>query len=310
MSDVPIAYIVFNRPRHTERTFAAIRAQRPSRLFVVADGPRPGHASDVENCRRVRDIVAQVDWPCDVQRDYAEANLGLKRRVGSGLDRVFAEVERAIVLEDDCLAHPDFFPFCENLLERFAADERIWVVGGSNLQDGRRQGSASYYFSRYNHCWGWATWRRAWRHYESGIPFWPQWKASPEWRALLPDRRERDYWSGIFDRVHRGEIDSWAYPWTASVWRHGGITATPAVNLVSNIGFGPDATHTRAAEDRAGRPVEALGPLVHPTTIAIATELDRYVFRESFGGKYLGPAGLVRRAAKRLHRIVLRAHEP
>src|SRR5262249_2982569 len=137
MNTPPIAYIVFNRPHHTQRTFSTIRAQRPEKLFVIADGPRVENTADAERCRKVRAIIDQVDWPCEVYRDYAEMNLGLKRRVSSGLDWVFGHVDRAIVLEDDCLPHPDFFVFCENLLQRYLDDDRIWALTGNNFQHGR-----------------------------------------------------------------------------------------------------------------------------------------------------------------------------
>jgi hypothetical protein len=212
----------------------------------------------------VREIVEKIDWPCDVHRNYAEENLGLKRRVSSGLDWVFSQVDRAIVLEDDCLPHPDFFTFCGALLNRYENDERVSVITGNNFQDGRKRGNAAYYFSKYNHCWGWATWRRAWQHYSGDLPFWPEWKLTSDWRRKIPDRIEQRYWADIFERVSRNEIDSWAYPWTGSVWYHGGLTATPNVNLVTNIGFGPEGTHTVVKEDQYVVPVFPLGSLTHP----------------------------------------------
>jgi hypothetical protein len=178
MSPTAVAYIVFNRPAHTAKTFAVLREQRPQQLFIIADGPRPGHPTDAERCAQVRKVVENVDWPCDVRREYASTNLGLQRRVSSGLDWVFSQVDRAIVLEDDCVAHSDFFTFCDTLLERYAEDERVAVVTGNNFQNGRQRGEGSYYFSKYNHCWGWATWRRAWRHYRDDLPFWPEWRES------------------------------------------------------------------------------------------------------------------------------------
>jgi hypothetical protein len=288
MVHTAVAYIVFNRPQYTEKTFEVLRQQRPAKLYVIADGPRPGHPTDVERCARVREIVAQVDWPCEVHRNYAESNLGLKRRVSSGLDWVFTQEECAIILEDDCLAHPDFFRFCDELLVRFADDARIAVVTGNNFQKGRLRGDASYYFSKYNHCWGWATWRRAWRNYHGELPFWPQWCKSPAWKIQVPDSVERRYWEQIFDTVCAGKIDSWAYPWTASVWFHGGLTATPNVNLVSNIGFGVDATHTTwESSPLAAVPTKELLELRHPMSIAQDYAADRYAFNHAFGGNRL-----------------------
>ena len=283
MVSSPVVLIVFNRPRHTAETFAVLQAQQPARLFIIADGPRPDHPDDVRRCAEVRAVVEQVDWPCEVSRDYAESNLGLKRRVSSGLDWVFAQVDRAIVLEDDCIAHPDFFAFCDELLERYADDERVWVVTGDNFQQGGRHGEAAYYFSKYPHCWGWATWRRAWGHYQEDIPFFEEWKDSAEWRRIAPSRVERAYWEAIFSRVERHEIDSWAYPWTACVWHGGGLTATPNTNLVTNIGFGAEATHTTGATKQHGTPSEPLGAISHPSRVERDRKADRFVFEHHFG---------------------------
>jgi len=282
----PIAYIVFNRPQHTEKTFAVLREQRPSKLFIIADGPRQGHSTDIERCAAVRNIIANVDWPCEVYRKYAECNLGLKENVSRGIDWVFAHVEQAIVLEDDCVAHSDFFRFCDELLERYADNEQVAVITGNNFQNGRKRGNASYYFSKYNHCWGWATWRRAWQKYQGDLPFWPNWYQSADWREKIPDIVEQRYWAKIFERVHAGKIDSWAYPWTASLWFREGLTATPNVNLVSNIGFGPDSTHTGSADNhQANLATSPLGKLTHPCQIEQDIVADRYVFDHTFGGR-------------------------
>lgn len=285
MISAPIAFIIFNRPRHTRETFASIRAQCPAKLFIIADGPRYNHPTDDGLCMATREIVEQIDWPCEVHRNYAAKNLGLKSRVSSGLDWVFEEVDRAIVLEDDCVPHPDFFAFCDTLLQRYKCDERVSVITGNNFQGGHKRGDAAYYFSKYNHCWGWATWRRAWQHYRGDLPFWPEWSQTPDWPNKMPDPVERRYWAAIFERVKQQEIDSWAYPWTASVWYRGGLTATPNVNLVTNIGFGPVATHTVAAENQEGLPVEPLGPLTHPDRVEQDRNADRYVFDHHFGGR-------------------------
>jgi hypothetical protein len=297
-----VAFVAFNRPDLTRSTFAAIRAWRPRRLFLIADGPRDGHPSDAERCAEVRGILERVDWPCAVHRDFADRNLGLKRRIVSGLDRVFESVDRAIVLEDDCLAHPDFFRFCEELLDRYADDERVWAVTGDNFQDGRHRGDASYYFSRYNHCWGWATWRRAWKHNDPDIRFWPGWRDSKDWTRAIPDAVERRYWTAIFDRVAAGDLDnSWAYPWTASVWRHGGLCATPNANLVSNIGFSAEATHTRQPGEGANLPARPLSAITHPATVERDARADRHAFNRHFGGWRLRfPITLLRAGARAL----------
>lgn len=291
----PIAYIIFNRPNHTRVTFAAIREQRPAQLFIIADGPRSDHPTDAALCREVREIVKLIDWPCDVHRSYADENQGCKQRVISGLDWVFSQVEQAIILEDDCLPHPDFHGYCEALLERYENDNRVMVVTGNNFQAGHHRGDFAYYFSKYPLIWGWATWKRAWLRNDSNIKFWPEFKASQKWHDLFNDAVERRYWESILDTVHSKKFETtWDYPWMASVWYHEGLTAMPNVNLVTNIGFGPEGTHTVEYEDKNVLPTRPLGPLTHPTNVKQDRKADRYLFDHRFSG-----------LERRLHRRLL-----
>jgi hypothetical protein len=282
------------------------------KLFIIADGPRFGHPTDTERCAEVRAIVEQVDWPCDVYQNFSDDNLGCKRRVNSGLDWVFSQVERAIVLEDDCVPHPDFFSFCDTLLDRYADDDRVWVITGDNFQNGQRRGNGSYYFSKYNHVWGWATWRRAWQRNDGSLSFWPAWQSSADWRAKMPDAVERRYWEATFNRAHAELIDTWDYAWSASVWYHGGLIATPNVNLVSNIGFGADGTHTTASTSNLAEvPTHPLGELTHLLQVVQDVAADKYVFNHHFGGRNLrfprSLLGLPRRVGGTLYRQLKRS---
>lgn len=282
-----VLFLVFNRPDTTAQVFEAIRQAKPPRLYVAADGPRANREGEAERVTRVREIATTVDWPCEVKTLFREENLGCKYAVSEGITWFFEHEEQGIILEDDCLPHPDFFCFCEILLDRYAEDERVSVITGNNFQDGQKRGEGAYYFSRHNHVWGWASWRRAWRKADMKIKFWPEMKLSLAWLAAMPDKVERKYWENIFDQVYRAEIGTWDYPWTASVWYHGGLTATPNVNLVSNIGFGPDSTHTAsAASPLAGMATSTIGELVHPAIIIQEQSADRYVFDHVFGGKH------------------------
>jgi hypothetical protein len=210
--------------------------------------------------------------------------MGCRARVSSGLDWVFEQVERAIVLEDDCLPNADFFSFCDALLDRYASDERVWVVTGNNFQRGKKRGDAAYYFSKYNHCWGWATWRRAWQHYRVDMPYWPACKETQDWRKKTPSVIERKVWESLLDRVKTNEIDTWDYQWTACAWYHGGLTATPNVNLVTNIGFGPEATHTVTSNNESGIASYPLGEVTHPRKIQQDRSADKFVFNNHFDG--------------------------
>ena len=281
-----VLFLVFNRPDTTMQVFETIRQARPTRLYVAADGPREGRDGEAERVAKVREIATNVEWQCDVKTLFRKQNLGCKYAVSEAITWFFKHEEQGIILEDDCLPHSDFFTFCETLLDRYADDESVSVITGDNFQNGSRRGEASYYFSKYNHCWGWASWRRAWQHYEGDLPFWPEWSQSGDWAKKMSDKVERRYWSKIFERVHAEQIDSWAYPWAASVWYHGGLTATPNVNLVSNIGFGPDSTHTASADSPFSQmAANPIGSIRYLANVVQDIDADRYVFDNHYGGR-------------------------
>lgn len=283
-----VLLLVFNRPDTTRRVFEAIRQARPRRLYVAADGPRTSKAGEAQRCAEVIRIATAVDWPCEVNTLVSTENQGCKQAVSRGITWFFEHEEQGIILEDDCLPHQDFFQFCQELLVRYADDRRISVITGNNFQNGQKRGDASYYFSKYNHCWGWASWRRAWHQYQGDLSFWPTWSRSPQWQIINPDPVERRYWGRIFKTVRAGRVDSWAYPWIASVWYQRALTITPNVNLVSNIGFGPDSTHTSSRDSpMANMQTLAIGPLTHPTRVQQDISADRYVFNHTFGGRNL-----------------------
>ena len=173
MLQTPIALVIFNRPELTARVFAEIAKVKPRQLFVIADGPRPGREQDVELCAAARKIIERVDWDCELILDYSDVNLRPHRRIVSGITNAFREVEELIVLEDDCVPHPTFFRFCEELLERYRDDERVMHIAGNHFQpQTRRQMPYSYTFARWNISWGWATWRRAWQHFDLEVRRW------------------------------------------------------------------------------------------------------------------------------------------
>lgn len=282
--ETPVALLVFNRPDTTAQVFSAIAGARPSRLLVVADGPRSHRPGEAEACAAARAITEQVNWPCAVSRDYSETNLGCARRVASGLNWVFEQVEEAIILEDDCVPHPTFFPYCEELLGRYRDDERVMHVGGTNVRGGRRIGDGSYYFSRYVHVWGWATWRRAWRHFDLPMAHWPGLRAGSLLEAVLADPWAARCWRQIFDAAYSRTIDTWDYAWVFACWRQNGLAVIPNENLVSNIGFCPEATHTWDPNSPAAElPTAALEfPLREPAAVVPDLAADRFTFERFF----------------------------
>ena len=283
--NVPVLFLIFNRPDTTKKVFDAISSSRPPRLYVAADGPRRDRISERDLCEQARSIATNVDWACEVKIMFREENLGCRRAVSSAIDWFFENEEEGIILEDDCLPHPTWFRFAEELLERFRDDERIMCISAQHFHGKNHVPNASYFFSRYNHCWGWASWRRAWAHYDHNMVLWPEWRSS-EW--LLDVGRGskcfKDYWTQIFDRVHKSEIDTWDYQWTFSCWAQGGLTILPSCNLVRNIGFGQEATHTKSANSRMELPLEGMVfPLTHPQKVIRDSKADEWTDKNVFG---------------------------
>jgi len=278
--NTPVALFVFNRPDTTRLVFEQIKLARPSVLLIVADGPRLARPDDRERCMSVRSIVDQVDWPCEVFRNYSEFNLGCRERISTGLDWVFSQFPEAIILEDDCLPNPSFFRFCEQMLERYRDDGRVMHIGGCNFQGGKIWGDGSYYFSRYNHIWGWASWSRAWRHYDVTMASFPQFVENERIRDLFGEKRVQNYWLDIFQRVYSSTLLTWDYQWTFAMWQQDGLAILPNQNLVSNIGFRKDATHTDVVNTKlVGIPTFPMGAIVHPSLIAENQDADWVTFK-------------------------------
>jgi len=278
----PVALIIFNRPEHTRKVFGAIAKAKPQHLFVIADGPRKDYPEDQQKCKEARAVIDLVDWPCHVHKNYENENMGCGRRPATGINWVFQQVEEAIILEDDCVPHPSFFRFCDELLERYRDDERIMQINGQNFQNPVMRSSDSYYFAYSNNCWGWATWRRAWQYFDWNMELWPELRKTQWLRDLVRDKKVELYWRKIFDHAlaNCGDVDYWDFQWRFAVWAHGGLSVWPGATLVSNIGFGEEATHTTVANYvLANLPVEGVDfPLRHPQVIQANKNVDAFLF--------------------------------
>lgn len=282
----PVAFIIFNRPDTTEIVFREIARARPTKLLVIGDGPRPNRPGEAQRVAQTRAIIDRIDWDCEVLTHYADINMGCKLRVSSGLDWVFEQVEEAIILEDDCVPDPTFFRFCQELLERYRHDERVALISGDNFQFGQHRTDASYYFSRYNHIWGWASWRRAWRHYDREIGFWPEIVKDNGLAQIAFSKHEASYWTKACQGVYDKTIDTWDTQWTLAIFVRGMSNILPSVNLIKNIGFGPSATHTQGLSVYANMDtVPMTFPLVHPVIQAMHQEADRYTSETMFSSR-------------------------
>lgn len=281
----PILLIVFNRPDTTLEVFKAIRNIKPSKLYISSDGARIDKEDEQKKVMIVRELVTNnIDWPCELNTLFHEVNQGCKIGVSSAIDWFFSKEEMGIILEDDCLPNDDFFHFCEEMLIRYSDNFNIFSISGNNFQKNNKL-NYSYYYSKYIHIWGWATWRRAWQKNDLDINFWPEWKNSNSWYSLFTDNIERVYWEGIFDLAYNNKIDTWDYSWIASVWFNNGIAITPNKNLVTNLGFNEDATHTKKNDHKfANLTVGKLGTLNFNDTFEVDSKADNYTFNKIFDG--------------------------
>jgi hypothetical protein len=303
----PVLLTVFNRPQETEKMIEALKEAKPSKIFVSADGPRPDRPDDLELCQKVRSLVIEnIDWDAEVITDYADTNLGLRKRMSSAISWALSQVDRIIILEDDCVPDVSFFRFCTELLEKYSTDRRIGSITGDNFQTNDFHCTDDYYFSRYPHIWGWATWKRAWDYYDVGMQDWCEIRNTDWLHQLFPEKLEAEYWKCIFDDTFSGKINTWDYQWVYTCWQNNMLTITPRVNLVKNIGTGTSATNTCVSEqNKHNRAVGRMKfPLRHPHQITPRVEADKYVQKEVFGlAKDRSILGRIQRLARKIKKI-------
>jgi hypothetical protein len=281
----PILFLVFNRPDVTQKVFNRIREVKPKYLFIAADGARIDKEGEVEKCLKVRKIIDQIDWECEVKTLFREKNLGCKIAVSSAISWFFEHVEDGIILEDDCLPHYSFFNFCENLLEKYRDDKRVMMISGSNFQCGNSYGDGSYYFSRFAHIWGWATWKRAWKLYDVETKNFSKFIEQNKFDEVIFDHEElKRKWIGDMNRVANNIINTWDYQWSYAVFSNFALSATPNVNLISNIGFAhQDATFTQGFDPMvANLPASEIAEIIHPTFVMPSRKADDYIAKNIY----------------------------
>lgn len=276
----PVLLLVFNRPLMAMQVFNRIREYRPEQLFIAADGPRADRPGEAVSCAATRQqLLESIDWPCRLHTLFRDQNLGCGKAISGALQWFFETVESGMVLEDDCLPDPTFFTFCETLLERYRLHEKVMHINGSNFQLGQQRGTASYYYSRYAHVWGWAGWRRTWELYDFTLERYRNASREGLNRRLLDDLK------AIYDQ----RIDTWDIQWFMSVWFNEGLTVTPNVSLVRNTGFGNGATHTKHVPQWFERMQHgSIQTLLYPPQITTDLTADRFTQTHVFdaGMKY------------------------
>ncbi|PTR01282.1 hypothetical protein C8P68_101516 [Mucilaginibacter yixingensis] len=275
MLQTPVLFIIFNRPKQTSVTFNAIRAQKPKQLFVAADGPRADHQDDEAQIAACKAIIKAVDWDCEIKTHYRDKNLGCGAGPADAITWFFSHVEEGIILEDDCVANPSFFDFCTVLLQRYRDTEQVMMICGTSYQPAPLD-TTSYYFSKYPHVWGWASWRRAWSRYNFVLDYENESAITEIIARTFINKRERIKWIYNMNLIKTG-LDAWDYQWMYWIWKNNGLCITPWRNMISNIGFGVHATHTFDAASKQAEMLQyELTGIVHPAIVKQHQQADAY----------------------------------
>ncbi len=297
-----VLFLVFNRLDTTKQVFEAIRQAKPPRLYIAADGARANKKGEADKVQVVRDYIMQnVDWDCEVKTLFRKKNLGCKYAVSTAITWFFENEEMGIILEDDCLPSQSFFWFCEELLEKCKDDESIYLVSGDSRGPGSFNMKEDYGFCKYPMIWGWASWARVWKNYDAELLDWPT------NRNTLPKQISQykptiKFWKAVFDRMYKKEIDTWDYQFSYLLLKNKARCIVPRVNLITNIGFGVDATHTfSVASEAANRSrYETTIPLNHSPSTDSERKINDFYDRNEF----LSRSFLVR-AINKLSRILI-----
>ncbi|MDE6860116.1 MAG: nucleotide-diphospho-sugar transferase [Duncaniella sp.] len=274
--DTAILFLIFNRPESTQKVFEVIRAAKPKRLYIAADGPRKSKLNEVDKCNASREIVNSIDWECKVKTLFRESNLGCKKAVSSAINWFFENEEEGIILEDDILPHPDFFRYCEELLDRYRNNSSIGVISGHNhVYNQKAFNGNSYDFVAISHCWGWATWKHSWNLVDVSLKSYNLCDLSRSLNNIYSQNSRIRFWEAIFLLMKQNLINSWAYPMTLSLMINEKLSVIPALNLTKNIGDGEDATHTSKLNEEESRiSLQGIYPLTHPKVIKLNETLE------------------------------------
>lgn len=296
----PLLLLWFNRPHLARQVLDRLRTVQPSRLFIAIDGPRTSHPADTRNVADCVSLLDEIDWPCTVITRISPHNQGCKYGVSTAVNWFFEQADEGIILEDDCLPNPTFFSYCADLLDRYRYDERVVHISGANLYGGLPFGPDSYFFSPVPHVWGWASWRRAWQSYDVTMAGFPDFVARGGIDAVITNKRSARFWQRIMLTTYRGTLDNWDHQWVWAIWQQNGLCITPNQNLITNIGYGPDATHTTIHASIANLPTIPMPTINHPNQLIVNEDALRYASERMF----VSPGWLAGKVA-RLRQIFL-----
>lgn len=240
----PILFTLFNRLETAQEVFLQIKAAKPTKLYIAADGPRVNKPGEVDLVNTVRNtIINQIDWKCEVKTLFRDKNLGCKLALSSAISWFFEQEDEGIILEDDCVPVPTFFTFCEKMLETYRHDTRIMLISGTNyLHEQTSEEPDFAYFIRYAAIWGWATWKRAWALYDINMQNWTELKKNHVLYNMFAPAPIASYMERLFDEIAERNADTWDIQWNFSCLFNNGLALVPSKNLIKNIGI--VGTHT------------------------------------------------------------------
>jgi len=291
MFKTPILLISWQRPDKTLMVLKKIQQVKPLKIYLACDGVNLKDKGNRKKVEKTREILNNfINWECEIKKLYSDKNLGCKKGVSKAISWFFSNEEEGIILEDDCIPHVDFFHFSSLLLEKYRNDTRIWSISAHNQQEGIKNGIGSYYFSRYSHCWGWATWRRCWKEYDNDIKKWPEIKKNKILSNVFDNKRQYKYWEKIFDNIYyKSEPNTWDYQWSYICFLNSGLTIIPNINLINNIGFDNEATHTVKGQPKTNNlelkmKKSGIFPLSHPPQIIRSKSADFRVELITYSG--------------------------
>jgi hypothetical protein len=283
--NIPVLILGYNRHTHIKKLINALRKIKPKYIYISLDGSKK-KSNDKVDCELVKQEVKKINWDCSIKKKYNIKNLGCRDSVRKAISWFFKFNKFGIILEDDCIPNKSFFYYCQQINKSYANNEKIYAISGSNFYN--KKTKYDYFYSKYNHCWGWATWKRAWKYYDNNLTSLNKFTRSYQWKLLHENKTERRFWEKIFNRVKEKKIDSWAYVWTYSVWKKNALTIIPKKNLIKNIGFDISATNSIKNEKKHLKAYSTVfnKTLKRPPILTPWKSNDIYVFNNHFCGKY------------------------
>lgn len=280
-----VLFLIFNRLETTQKVFEQIKIAQPPRLYIAADGPRKDKDGESEIVNNVRKwVLDNINWDCEIKTLFRGDNLGCGQAVSSAITWFFEQEEDGIILEDDCLPSQSFFTFCEQMLDKYKNDKRIMHICGSNSQLGHKRGEASYYFSKIAGCWGWASWRRMWELYDHNIKSFPQFVEQNQITNIYNSKDVQYFWLNNFSYVYKNSSSVWDFQMVYTVFINNGLSIIPNTNLIKNIGFLENSTHTYDSNHPCAKleMYEINEEITHPDFILYSKEADDFIHNDLF----------------------------